>query len=122
METIIGLLVVLIPVIFNIIGKRLEKSGMTAKAEKVREIAKTFAADGDDDDTFSKWLNRTEDSYPAVSEVREEVVEAKPVMSRTILVKAEPVPDDKRPDESQEKIDPRKLVIYSEIMKPKFIE
>ena len=46
METIIGLLFILLPVIFKLIGKRFEQSGQQDKARKVRELAQ--ALDGED--------------------------------------------------------------------------
>ena len=46
METIIGLLFILLPVIFMLIGKRFEQSGQQDKARKVREFAQ--ALDGED--------------------------------------------------------------------------
>ena len=131
METIIGLLFVLLPVIFNLIGKKLEKSGKTAGAGKMRDIAKALGAD--EDDTIAKWLESKDDeSEPAPVEVRSVPVEVKP---RTFMNEAQPavsrIPQKKVtpavavknvPDKRKEKIDPNKLVVYSEIMKPKFTE
>ena len=45
METIIGLLFLLLPVIFKLIGKRLEKSGNLDQAKKMREIYEAFGGD-----------------------------------------------------------------------------
>ena len=39
METIIGLLFILLPVIFKFIGKRFEQSGQSEKAGKFKKIA-----------------------------------------------------------------------------------
>lgn len=123
METIIGLLFILLPVIFNLIGKRLEQSGKTDKAGKLREIAKTLGAD--DDDTVAKWLAGEEDAGP--EPVREPV--AAPVVPsepKNVAVKPSVTPRKKVLVEEEkkkgEKIDPKKLVIYSEIMKPKYTE
>lgn len=145
METIIGLLFILLPVIFNLIGKRLEQSGKTDKAGKFREIAKTLGAD--DDDTVAKWLAGEEEAGP--EPVREPVAApvvpsvpsaptsepARPtteVVSRTttrpknVAAKPSVIPRKKVLVEDEkkkgEKIDPKKLVIYSEIMKPKYTE
>ena len=42
METIIGLLFILLPVIFKLIGKRLEQAGKAESAGKIREISKKY--------------------------------------------------------------------------------
>lgn len=119
METIIGLLFILLPVIFNLIGKRLEQSGKTDKAGKLREIAKTLGAD--DDDTVAKWLAGEEDAGP--EPVAAPVVPSEP---KNVAVKPSVTPRKKVLVEEEkkkgEKIDPKKLVIYSEIMKPKYTE
>lgn len=127
METIIGLLFVLLPVIFNLIGKKLEKSGKTAGAGKMRDIAKALGAD--EDDTIAKWLESKDDeSEPAPVEVNEAqprtfMNEAQPAVSRIPQKKVTPAVAVKNvPDKRKEKIDPKKLVVYSEIMKPKFTE
>ena len=131
METIIGLLFILLPVIFNLIGKKLEKSGKTAGAGKMRDIAKALGAD--EDDTIAKWLESKDDeSEPAPVEVRSVPVEVKPrtfmneaqpAVSRIAQKKVKPAVAVKNvPDKRKEKIDPKKLVVYSEIMKPKFTE
>lgn len=131
METIIGLLFILLPVIFNLIGKKLEQSGKTDKAGKFRELAKTLGAD--DDDTVPKWLAGEEDAdaesvqEPVPEPIREPVA-APVVPSEPKIVAAKPsvtprkkvlVEEEKK---KGEKIDPKKLVIYSEIMKPKYTE
>ena len=127
METIIGLLFVLLPVIFNLIGKKLEKSGKTAGAGKMRDIAKALGAD--EDDTIAKLLESKDDeSEPAPVEVNEAqprtfMNEAQPTVSRIPQKKVKPAVAVKNvPDKRKEKIDPKKLVVYSEIMKPKFTE
>ena len=118
METIIGLLFILLPVIFNLIGKKLEKSGKTAGAGKMRDIAKALGAD--EDDTIAKWLESKDDeSEPAPVEVNE----AQPAVSSIAQKKVKPAVAVKNvPDKRKEKIDPKKLVVYSVIMKPKFTE
>lgn len=126
METIIGLLFILLPVIFKLIGKRLEQSGKTESAEKMREIAEKF---GEDDNTFSDWLNEGdlhEESAPiAVPEVKAPA----PVMHEVNFVEAPkmvqrkkrtPILNEEVAERKREKIDPKKLVVYSEIMNPKY--
>lgn len=133
METIIGLLFILLPVIFKLIGKRLEQSGKTESAEKMREIAEKF---GEDDNTFPDWLNEGdlhEESAPiAVPEVKIPASEVKapaPVMHEVNFVEAPkmvqrkkrtPILNEEVAERKREKIDPKKLVVYSEIMNPKY--
>ena len=54
METIIGLLFILLPLIFKLIGKKFEQAGQSERAEKMREIAQTLRG-GDDDDEDDPW-------------------------------------------------------------------
>lgn len=142
METIIGLLFILLPVIFNLIGKRLEKSGKQETASRMREIAKTLGAD-DDDSEVIKWFGekekdnmdqQVEDPVPVMPEPVQVVIEPKPVyvapqkaapmaenVKRT-TAKPKKVLLEEPEQKKREKIDPKKLVIYSEIMKPKYTE
>lgn len=141
METIIGLLFILLPLIFKLIGKKLEQSGKSEAAGKVREFAEMFGG-GDDNESAGPDVDSTpfEPEQPFVRQpepVVEEVVEnvtrqvevkkpepkkpepkkaqaRKPEKKKPILVEEEP--------KKGEKIDPKKLVIYSEIMKPKYTE
>lgn len=98
METIIGLLFILLPVIFKLIGKRLEQS---------EPLTETLPSQEEDifvpekPETFKK---------PAP----QQPIEAAPVTTR------KPMLQEEEPQKKGQKIDPKKLVIYSEIMKPKF--
>ena len=151
METIIALLFVLLPVIFKLIGKKFEQSGQSEVAERMRKIAQTLGEDGDDDlMKWLGGKNESEAEHdddgqvvnvppvqpapvqpapvqpyvspvapaPAVSEnvVRQTKSKSKPA------AKKKPILVEDVSDKKAEKIDPKKLVIYSEIMKPKFTE
>lgn len=102
METIFGLLFILLPVIFKLIGKKLEQSGKAGPIVEV--LSETFEESSDEPvpEPVAK---------PIETPVEKPVVEFKPA----------PMPEQKQKPEA-EKIDPKKLVIYSEIMKPKFTE
>ena len=50
METIIGLLFILLPVILKIIGKRLEQSGQPEKAKKLQDFLDTISSEEDEVD------------------------------------------------------------------------
>ena len=126
METIITLLIVLLPVIFKLIGKKFEQAGQSQKAEKMREFAEMFGKDDDD----QPEVEYDDDgqivevppvvpvaSSPMFSEnvVRQTTAKKKPATKKTIL-------EEDVQKKKGEKIDPKKLVIYSEIMKPKYTE
>lgn len=142
METIIGLLFILLPLIFKLIGKKFEQAGQSERAEKMREIAQTLGG-GDDDDEDDPWEldddgQVTEVRPAAPAPVAPTPVVVRPVqpvqqtvtenVTRQTTSRPKPTVKAKRPileEETKkkgEKIDPKKLVIYSEIMKPKFTE
>ena len=113
METIIGLLFILLPVIFKLIGKRLEASGNQDKARKVREIAQVLV--GDEEQTSEEISDVPRQIEPVpIPDVPAPAVEGKPSATR------KPMLVEEEAKQKGEKIDPKKLVIYSEIMKPKF--
>ena len=133
METILGLLLILLPAIFKLIEKKLNASGKTQAAEQVHDWSELFAEEKEDQE-------EGEDAIPAspifpqpvvpVSEplrpepmrpesLRPEPVQHKPVSRRTRKTSSKPMLVEEEP-KKKEKIDPKKLVIYSEIMKPKF--
>lgn len=128
MEELIGLLLAAAILVFKYVGKRLEQSGSSGKARKVREFAD--ALDGEDSPMHDwEYLGKAlfgEKDMESVN-VPEKVVaaevnplpapaQAKPVKSRKHLL------NEVVPKEKKDRIDPKKLVVYSEIMKPKFKE
>ena len=148
METIIGLLFILLPVIFKLIGKKFEQSGHTDKAGKMRELAKALGSDDDSEDNPFKGFFDEKPEHEVEYDDDGQIVEVKPVQP----VKPKPIPvvtpeprtmsyteavqrttkpmkplkkqpvllEEETSKKKGEKIDPKKLVIYSEIMKPKF--
>lgn len=129
METIIGLLFILLPLIFKLIGKRLEQSGSQDAARKIREIAQ--ALDGEDSPVHDwKYFGQevlgmgTEDTeaeeeapVQSAAPVSAPIVpvhetEGKPAVVRKSLLKEDE-------EKKREKIDLKKMIIYSEIMSPK---
>lgn len=131
METLLGLLFILLPFILKLIGKKLEKAGQPEAAAKMREIVNTV--DPEEEDTFEdlrKWLQ----PEPTVVEQPEElaapvvkplspVVEENVVrqVSLPVMPAKKPILEEE-PEKERDKIDPKKLVVYSEIMKPKYTE
>ena len=142
METIIGLLFILLPFIFKVIGKRLENAGKQEHAGKIREFSKKYLESESDDEAMEdirQWFNgepATVEGEPVSESAAEPVVEGPVVPASRMTEKSAPELNAKRKEKRKtpilleeetekkrkEKIDPKKLVIYSEIMKPKYTE
>lgn len=138
MEEIIGLLVALAAIIFKVVGKRLEKSG--APAAGIPEDSPEEPAGNPFD--VKKWIEEVtkelEVNAPEVNDVPvvepvpvKEVPKPKPFIEEAprAVIKPAPKADVRKVNilkeddpKVREKIDPKKLVVYSEIMKPKFKE
>ena len=108
----------LLPLAFKLVEKKLRSSGRVETAEKVHEWAEMFGNDKDQDDDSDE-----EDVAPAPVAVspqpRVQQTPVKPMAPRTRKPASKPMLVEEK-TEKKEKIDPKKLVIYSEIMKPKF--
>ena len=143
METIIGLLFILLPVILKLVGKRLEQSGQPEKAKKLQDLLDTVY-DGKDDDKLKdeqddgleveydddgqivsvhpKMVWKPEPIVPVVEKKVEPAahIHLWEVKEGIPATKKKPMLVEEAPKKKREKIDPKKLVVYSEIMKPKF--
>ena len=118
MEEIIGLLIVVGTLILKVVGNRLEKSGKKAAPEAVPQEEPEVDFD------FKGWVR--EALYDAEAEAKaEDPLDEAPVVMKpeaeAVRVK-KPILEEEESRKTGEKIDPKKLVIYSEIMKPKFTE
>lgn len=132
MEEIIGLLVVLAIGIFKSVGKKLEKAGTPAAPAAPAPSPSAPEADESPFDVKG-WIAE------AVRELAEE--KARPVMQTKPVRKpgpvneppqvhenvvrqtpAKPILEEPQKKAPMERIDPKKLMLYSEIMKPKFNE
>lgn len=109
-DSIIGLLFVLLPAILGLVGKKLEKAGNDGK--KPQSVPQSLPA--------QKPETVAEGQRSVVKKNKPQPQPA-PVSVRPAQKKSQ-APYDVQEDEprKREKIDPKKLVIYSEIMKPKF--
>ena len=123
METIIGLLVVLLPVIFKLIGKRLEQAGeqQTVLTDIFPEIQQ--------EEKEEKVLPAMPEvmSYDSVENPAPVVRKKTPKVQPTKVAKpVKPVTkvmmEEAAAEKKKEKIDVKKLIVYSEIMKPKYME
>ncbi len=143
-DIIILVLIGVVPAVFKAIGNKLEKAGKTDKAKKFKKVSDVFE-DDKDGDTLEGWLlsklnpeEEKTDDEPEILAPAPEVVMT-PVIQRPApeegapqlgaqrpVVHVKPTPRkpmmliEEGPEKKGEKIDPRKLVVYSEIMKRKF--
>ena len=142
METVILLLFALLPVIFKLIGKKFEQAGNPDAAERMRKIAQVLGesdekekepeVDYDDDGQITEVAEPATKSAPAPTTfvVPLPVSRPEPVVTENVVRQTAPKPrpakkpilEEEVPQRKGEKIDPKKLVIYSEIMKPKYTE
>ena len=133
MEEIIGLLIVVGTLILKVVGNRLEKSGKKAAPEAVPQEEPEVDFD------FKGWVREALydaeaeakaeeplDQAPVVMKPEAEDVRVQPKPVRPEPVKKpvirKPILEEEESGKKGEKIDPKKLVIYSEIMKPKYTE
>lgn len=113
MDSIIVLLLVLVPLVFKLVGRRLESAGNEGDLmDEAPSMSEVFPA-------IEEF--EAEEKAEAVKKpvVREEAVRALPQKQPKKKVKAYSTEEAEKP-KKKEAIDPKKLVIYSEIMKPKF--
>ena len=117
METIFTLIIVLLPIIFKLIGKKLEQSGAQQNSEQQEQIE-------DWAEVLKRHIEAQQVEVETVKPVQEAPVQ-KPQPKQTRKPKpvkaAKPILQEEEP-KKQEKIDTQKLIIYSEIMKPKYNE
>ena len=120
METIIGLLIVLLPLVFKLIGKRLEQAGQVQPQVEDEVLEEDWA------ETVRRYVEQqqaqAEVFVPSQAEVEPQkektVVEAPRVVPKK---KSKPILIEEKKKE-KEKIDVKKMIVYSEIMKPKYTE
>ena len=147
MEEIIGLLVILAVSIFKGVGKKLEQSGkQTGSARPSTPVKPVIPTPADETSSepfdFEKWVaeaikeaeTEKKDPEPDISAAVEDAVvsevdevpvteQVKPAVAASVRPKAvkpavvPAVNEENKTD--KEKIDPKKLIIYSEIMTPK---
>lgn len=132
METIIGLLFILLPVILKLIGKKFENAG-TAPTETPGsfDMGSWIQESIDEAESEAEQPEVRPQPQPAPSPVEEatpSVIDFNEYMRKRSTVKSVRKPARKAPvlveeeKKTKEKIDPKKLVIYSEIMSPKYKE
>lgn len=130
METIIGLLFILLPIVFKLINRKFEQAGQTDKARQIKEIAEMFGA-GESQDELDELdepviiepvkPEPVEVKAPEVPQVHLWEAEATPVVRKSDVVRRKkPILEEDDSRKKREKIDPKKLIVYSEIMNRKY--
>lgn len=133
METIVGLLFILLPVIFKLIEKKLQQSGTAAQQETVRRIKDLFEMEENDltdeiEDDVEPEIGDYAEPEPkfVVNPVVEFLEKVEPQVVKPAAPaqkkRTAPILMEEKDNKKKEKIDPKKLVLYSEIMKPKHQE
>ena len=133
METIIALLFILLPVIFKLIGKKFEQAGQSDRAERMRRIAEALSNDESEvehDDDGQVVNVPPVHTVPVQTYVRPVTAAPATVVTENVVRQTKskkpsvkkPILEEEVQVTKREKIDPKKLVMYSEIMKPKFTE
>ena len=137
METIIGLLLILLPVILKLVGKKLENAGTTTTPKApgpfdVGSWVQEAIDEVDEDEQAAHPQPQVRPQPQAAPSPAEEaapsVIDFNEYMRNRAAAKSVSKPSKKAPilveeeEKPKEKIDPKKLVIYSEIMSPKYKE
>lgn len=107
METIFTLLIILLPIVFKLIGKKLEKAGQQVPVESAQDHVEAGA--------------EVKPAAVAHADVRTEQ-KSKQTVRVNADYKANSTVMPEPANEGMGKIDKKKLVVYSEIMKPKYTE
>ena len=112
-DSIIGLLFVLLPAILGLVGKKLEKAGNDGK--KPQPVPQPLPAKKPENVEVEGQRSVVRKTKPKPAPVPQ----PEPVRAAQKTSQA-PYGMPEEQSCKKEKIDPKKLVIYSEIMKPKF--
>ena len=117
MEEILGLLIIIAVSIFKAVNKKLEKSGTpTSPAAPAPEQENPF--------DFKRWIEEAMQEAEVVQPEPVKVFEEAPKAVEPVkpIPAPKPVMEVAEEKPEKEKIDPKKLIIYSEIMTPKYME
>lgn len=140
--TVLTLLAIILAIAGPVIEKKLKKAGKVDQAREFRNLMDTITRDKAEDAPEYEssqeaparpisYLPETQDAYelPSFSDstvsgqgVPQELLEGGYRSVRDIMAERHKKSSDDIPDAAEKKfsIDPKKLVVYSEIMKPKF--
>ena len=139
-DIIITVLALALGLGFKVIEKKLKSAGKPAKAGRFEELADLFGEDGsevfppvipsEDTEEFPMAPVTPDDEQSGQVIVPRPVV-VEPVAPVPVVAPVEEAPHSVEPvntpilheeePEQKERIDPKKLIVYSEIMKPKYL-
>ena len=140
-DIIITVLALALGLGFKVIEKKLKSAGKPAKAGRFKELADLFGEEGaevfppvapsEDQEEFPMEAVAPNADQPRQVSVPKPVV-IEPVAPAQVVAPVEEAPRSVKPvnapilqeeePEQKERIDPKKLIVYSEIMKPKYLE
>lgn len=140
-DIIITVLALALGLGFKVIEKKLKSAGKPAKAGRIKELADLFGEEGaevfppvapsEDPEEFPMGPVAPDAEQSRQVSVPEPVV-IEPVAPAPVVAPVEEAPRSVKPvnapilqeeePEQKERIDPKKLIVYSEIMKPKYLE
>ena len=140
-DIIITVLALALGLGFKVIEKKLKSAGKPAKAGRFKELADLFGEEGaevfppvasseDPEEVPMEAVAPDAEQSRQVSVPKPVVIE--PVAPAPVVAPVEEAPRSVKPvnapilqeeePEQKERIDPKKLIVYSEIMKPKYLE
>lgn len=126
MDTIITIIVIAAAILFKVVGKKLSTAAgdEVFPAVPVEPDVMNGPVQLENDQPVEVPVSRPEPMV--MTSVYEEVQRAVPVKKEVRKVQSVKKPSTsvlkKDAPEKKEKIDPKKLIVYSEIMKPKYLE
>lgn len=127
METLIGIIVTVVILIFKAVGKKMDDAARKAapRPTQVPDWAEIFEQEYSNEVPEAEPISRVEQKPEAEPLFRPEPVAAPEVMqTHTPVRRPKPAPDMvtevSRESKKTEKIDPKKLIVYSEIMNRKY--
>ena len=115
MEVILVLLIVVLPLAFKLVGRNLEQAGQTEDGAPPKEHAEDWL------ETIRRHVEgQQQKTQPAETPVEVNRTEKKEAVAPKTRQSMPMMQEEEK--KKSEKTDPKKLVIYSEIMKPKYQE
>lgn len=115
MEEIIGLLIIVATFIFKVVGKKLENAGQSAEAvlEAEQEPLPSPSV-SEYTENVTRQVASAKPAAPNKPAAPQKYAAQKPAARKPVL--------NESPARKKEKIDLKKMIIYSEIMSPKYNE
>ena len=113
-DSLIGLLFVLLPAILGLVGKKLDKAGKDGKQTSPKPVEFTSVEPEEMAQEGQRSVRKKRKPVPTSEPSEQQPIAKKKAQTTYGVQEEEP--------RMKDKMDPKKLVIYSELMKPKFLE